>query len=1003
MEVAGIKIVHYHFDKEKQATFPKEPIWFDARYPVKSFSGRDDELKHLHYALQSKGGQAVVSQMTSISGLGGIGKSELARKYAYDYKKYYGDNVVWINAETQESIRKSFQGLATKKLRIPITEKKDDKEQERDIKSIVEDVYKYFRNAESLFIFDNAEQYESIYEFLPSYFYLHCNDKKPHVLITSRNRDWKVEEEEGEIKVIQLGILTPENAVQFISKALELEDKKDDLQETEIKQLAKQLQYFPLALRQAISYIKEKKEDFELRGDKFEISDYLKEYENEAEKLLHFESKNDRYTKTTFITWKITIENIKQNEHGQGALNVLEIMAYFAPDNVPIKTFFSEPVVDEKSLWDAIKLLNQYSMINVEKGVSSIHRLVQHVIRLGLQNESKEEEILEKALKLINSAKLAKNNSSHITSVWNYASKYGKLIDKFYFNSFYGRDKKTPLHLLAENGHSKAIEAILTHIGKNGLNEMRKIIYTPDSWGSTPFQTAINNGYLDIIKVFVEKGADVKAANRGGNTPLHWAAGNGHLIVVKYLVEEKGADVKAANKDGSTPLHLSARYGHLDVVKYLVAEKGADVKAANNGGNTPLHWAAEEGRLDVVKYLVEEKGADVKATDKDGNTPLRWAARYGHLDVVKYLVEEKGADVKAANKDGSTPLHWAAIYGYWDVVKYLVEEKGADVKASANNGNTPLHWAARNGRLDVVKYLVEEKGADVKAADNGGNTSLHWAAGEGRWDVVKYLVEEKDADVKATNKDGDTPLRWAAGKGNLDVVKYLVEEKGADIKAANKDGSTPLHWAAIYGCWDVVKYLVEEKGADVKVAANDGNTSLHWAAEEGRLDVVKYLVEEKGADIKATDKDGNTPLHWAAEEDRWGLVKYLVEEKGADVKAAANDGNTPLHWAARNGRLDVVKYLVEEKGADVKAAANDGNTPLHWAARNGHLDVVKYLVEEKGADVKAANNDGSTPLHLAAENRHWDVVKYLEQRTKRTRDQDQGNNEQRTKRTKKLV
>ncbi len=177
-------------------------------------------------------------------------------------------------------------------------------------------------------------------------------------------------------------------------------------------------------MRQATSYIKERKKIFELRGDKFEISDYLKEYENEAEKLLHFESKyeNDRYTKTTFITWKVAIENIKQKEHRQEALNVLEIMAYFAPDNVPIKIFFSEAEVDEEKLCNAVELLNEYSMINIEKGVSSIHRLVQHVIRLGLQNQSKEEEILEKALKLINSADIAYYYPSHITSVWDYAS-----------------------------------------------------------------------------------------------------------------------------------------------------------------------------------------------------------------------------------------------------------------------------------------------------------------------------------------------------------------------------------------------------------------------------------------------------------------------------------------------------------------------------------------------------------------------------------------------------
>jgi hypothetical protein len=175
-------------------------------------------------------------------------------------------------------------------------------------------------------------------------------------------------------------------------------------------------------------------------------------------------------------------------------------------------------------------------MINVEKGASNIHRLVQQVIRL--QKQSKEEEILEKSLKLINSTDIAENSSSHITSVWDYASKYGKLIYEFYFNSFYGCDEKTSLHLLTQNGYSKAIEAILTHIVKNGLNEIRKIIYSPTKSyleSYTPFQTAINNSYLNVIKVFLEKGADVKAANNDGNTSLYLAVANGHWDVVKYL------------------------------------------------------------------------------------------------------------------------------------------------------------------------------------------------------------------------------------------------------------------------------------------------------------------------------------------------------------------------------------------------------------------------------------------------------------------------------------
>src|ERR1700733_13479158 len=149
-DITGIKYIYQNHYNGQQETSEKKSICFDVSKPVKSFTGRNDELEALHSALQSESGQVVISQITSISGLGGIGKSELARKYAWDYKKCYYNNV-WINAETQESFKKSFQELA-KELKIAITEKRDEKEQERDIKSIVKDIYKYFQDAKSLFI-----------------------------------------------------------------------------------------------------------------------------------------------------------------------------------------------------------------------------------------------------------------------------------------------------------------------------------------------------------------------------------------------------------------------------------------------------------------------------------------------------------------------------------------------------------------------------------------------------------------------------------------------------------------------------------------------------------------------------------------------------------------------------------------------------------------------------------------------------------------------------------
>ncbi len=977
--VAAVKIDITHSDKKQQQTFPKEPIKFNVRDPVKSFTGRDDELKDIHNKLQSEKGQVVVSQIASISGLGGIGKSELARKYACDYKKDFDDNVIWINAETQESLKQSYQELA-KELRIPITEKRDEKEQERNIKSIVKDVYKYFQNAKSLFIFDNAEEYGDVNEFLPSPFFLYLNGKKPHVLITSRNRDWEVGEE-GKIEVVQLGELTPEKAAEFIRKALELEDKKNDLQETEILQLAKELQYFPLALRQAISYIKENNIKLKIQGKTFKISDYLKVYEKEAKKLLDFESRceSDRYAKTTFITWKVTIENIKHKEYGQVALNVLNIMAYLAPDKVPVERLFLKLVEEKKELWDAVYLLNQYSMINVEQGLSNIHRLVQQVIRLGLQNQSKEKRILGKALEIINSSDVAEleENHSHVISIWEYASKYGELIDHYYFNSFCGYIKYTPLHLLAKNNRYKTIKAILIHIEKYHSNKLTKIVNAPNYFGETPLQLAAESGSFNVVKYLIEeKGADFNAPDNEGKTSLHWAAEHNRLNVVKYLIEEKGADFNASDDLGYTSLHFAAVNGSFDVVKYLIEEKGADFNALDNEGKTSLHLAAIHGSLDVVKYLIEEKGADFNAPDNQGRTPLNLAAVDNRLDVVKYLIEEKGTDFNASDNQGKTPLHWAAVgLEGLDVVKYLIEEKGADFNVIDSKGKTPLHLAAaaRFGSLDVVKYLIE-KGADFNAPDNEGKTLLHWAAVHGSLDVVKYLIEEKCTDFNALDNQGKTSLHWAAvqNKG-LDVVKYLIEEKGADFNAPDNEGKTPLHSAAaaLFGSLDVVKYLIEKKGADFNAPDNEGKTTLHSAATRfGSLDVVKYLIEEKGTDFNAPDNEGKTPLHLAAAA-RFGsldVVKYLIEEKGADFNAPDNEGKTPLHLAAaaRFGSLDVVKYLIE-KGADFNALDNQGQTPLHYLDQFGRLDLVKYLMNEKSADFKgnSPGNQGKTSFTLS--------------------------------------
>ena len=110
----------------------------------------------------------------------------------------------------------------------------------------------------------------------------------------------------------------------------------------------------------------------------------------------------------------------------------------------------------------------------------------------------------------------------------------------------------------------------------------------------------------------IELGSQVDILDAHGRTPLSWAAQYGHLEVVKLLVEKDAEIETKDSKYGQTPLSWAAENGHLEVVKLLV-EKDAEIENTDTDGRTPLSWAAAKGHLEVVK-LLEEKGAVIDRT-----------------------------------------------------------------------------------------------------------------------------------------------------------------------------------------------------------------------------------------------------------------------------------------------------------------------------------------------------------------------------------------------------
>jgi hypothetical protein len=104
-------------------TSPSTPIIWNVPYRRNPFfTGREDVLQQLHeYFAQET--TAALTQPPAITGLGGIGKTQVAVEYAYRYKDAYHD-VFWVNATARETLIEGFVTIA-RLLALPAKDEQD--------------------------------------------------------------------------------------------------------------------------------------------------------------------------------------------------------------------------------------------------------------------------------------------------------------------------------------------------------------------------------------------------------------------------------------------------------------------------------------------------------------------------------------------------------------------------------------------------------------------------------------------------------------------------------------------------------------------------------------------------------------------------------------------------------------------------------------------------------------------------------------------------------------
>ncbi len=87
-------------------------------------------------------------------------------------------------------------------------------------------------------------------------------------------------------------------------------------------------------------------------------------------------------------------------------------------------------------------------------------------------------------------------------------------------------------------------------------------------------------------------------------TPLCNAISKGETELVKKFIEY-GADINETS-NGLTPLMMAARYNNVEILKILV-EKGCNQKTKSDNGFTALQWAEAAGAKEAVEFLRSTK------------------------------------------------------------------------------------------------------------------------------------------------------------------------------------------------------------------------------------------------------------------------------------------------------------------------------------------------------------------------------------------------------------
>ncbi len=354
---------------------PLLPLWNVPYRRNAFFTGREEILVRLH-TLFGDNNAGALPQPLAISGLGGIGKTQIAVEYAYRYRDHY-QAIFWLTASNRDALSADFAMLAVL-LDLP---EQHEQEQDRVVRSVKSWLTTH---THWLLILDNVDNLEMIVNFLP----LH---RAGDVLLTTQLQAF------GTIaQCIEVEKMSQDEGVMFLlrrTKSITSEASPDQTMNecmTPAAEIVAALDGLPLALDQAGAYIEE---------TRCGLPQYLELYSSRRKELLLRRGRSPvDHPEPVATTWSLSFQHLGQES--TAAADLLHLFAFLDSEAIPEEIItlggaelgpaLAAVANDPLQVDMMIELLLRYSLIrrNPEMRSLSIHRLVQAVLKDGLSRDA---------------------------------------------------------------------------------------------------------------------------------------------------------------------------------------------------------------------------------------------------------------------------------------------------------------------------------------------------------------------------------------------------------------------------------------------------------------------------------------------------------------------------------------------------------------------------------------------------------------------------------------